>query len=111
MEVLHQFAECLHLLHQDLEMKIITNFTEGQRNIMKNGQNMNLEQEQIDHQVQDHHGCQVHHLLHHQDVIKKIMKSIIITEGPDDQSKILFIIIHNFFFFKFVLYYLTFFVF
>ena len=38
------------------------------------------------------------------------MKSIIITEGPDDQSKILFISIIYIFFFKFVLilYYLTF---
>ena len=83
-----QFGECLHRLHQDLEMKIITNFTEDQRNIMKNGQNMSLEQERIDLQVQDHHGCKVQHL-HHQDVNKQNLKSITTTEGPDGPSKIL----------------------
>ena len=90
MEVLRQFGEYLHRLHPDLEMKTITNFTEDQRNIMKNGQNMSLEQGRIDLQVQDHHGCKVQHL-HHQDVNKQNLKSITTTEGPDAPSKILYI--------------------
>ena len=80
-----QFGECLHRLHQDLEMKIITNFTEDRRNILKNGQNMSLELG-IDLQVQDH---QRFHQLHlHQEDHEWIQEDREYLQNlPQDQNK------------------------